>query len=101
MSVARRRRPTPPGYYIRQDILENFRLTQGELADLLKTDRIAINQLVKGGRSVSADMALRLSKLTGTTPQFWLCLQQNVDLWDAEEKDGEKEASILDSIKPL
>ncbi|MEM7114085.1 MAG: HigA family addiction module antitoxin [Chloroflexota bacterium] len=76
-------RPTHPGEFVREDILEEFSLTQAELAEKLGVSRRTINQLVNEKRGVSADMALRLGQLTQTTPQLWLNLQMAVDLWDA------------------
>jgi addiction module HigA family antidote len=76
-------RPTPPGDFIKEDILEEFGLTQRELAEKLGVSRLTINQLVNGKRTITADMALRLGKFTKTSPQMWLNLQNMVDLWDA------------------
>ena len=76
-------RPRPPGEFVRKDILEEFGLTQQQLADRLRVHRRTINELVKGKRGISADMALRLGKFTNTTPQMWLNLQNALDLWDA------------------
>lgn len=76
-------RPTHPGEFIREDILTEFGLTQGQLAEHLGVSRRTINQLVNEKRGISADMALRLAKFTNTSPQLWLNLQQAVDLWDA------------------
>lgn len=76
-------RPTHPGIFIREDILNEFALTQEELAHRLGVSRRSINQLVNGKRGITADMALRLGKFTNTSPQLWLNLQASVDLWDA------------------
>jgi addiction module HigA family antidote len=58
---------------------------------------IPINEILGEKRSVSADMAYLLARLFDTTPEFWLGLQQDVDLWNAR-KAGEGEYS---KIKPL
>ena len=76
-------RPTHPGEFIKEDILEEFGITQTELAERLSVSRRTINQLVNEQRGVSADMAIRLGRLTNTTPQLWLNLQTAVNLWDA------------------
>ncbi|MCB8983303.1 MAG: HigA family addiction module antidote protein [Ardenticatenaceae bacterium] len=78
-------RPTHPGEFIREDILVELNLTQGELAEKLGVSRRSINQLVNEKRSITADMALRLGKFTNTSPQMWLNLQTAVDLWDASQ----------------
>lgn len=63
-------RPIHPGEFIKTDILEEFGLTQQQLADKLKVHRRTINELVRGKRGISADMALRLGKFTDTSPQM-------------------------------
>ena len=73
-------RPTHPGIFVREDILEEFGLSQEMLAQRLGVSRRSINQLVNGRRSITADMALRLGQFTRTSPQLWLNLQAAVDL---------------------
>jgi addiction module HigA family antidote len=73
--------PTPISVFIREDVLAAYGLTQEELAERLRVSRLTINQLVNDRRAITAEMALRLAKLTGTTAAFWLNLQQKVDLW--------------------
>lgn len=91
-------RPIHPGEFIREDILEEFGLTQTELALKLGVSRRTINQLVNEQRGVSADMALRLGKLTGTTAQLWLNLQMAIDLWDAAHASSRMS---FETIEPL
>jgi antitoxin HigA-1 len=81
--VLPRNRPIPPGEFIKHDILEEFDLTQEQLALKLGVHRRTINQLVNDKRRITADMALRLGKFTRTSPEMWLNLQNAVDLWDA------------------
>ncbi len=89
-------RPIHPGEFIKTGILEEFGLTQQQLADKLKVHRRTINELVRGKRGISADMALRLGKFTNTSPQMWLNLQNALDLWDAYHQAGE--SRDIDSI---
>jgi addiction module HigA family antidote len=91
------RAPTPPSVFVREDILEAFKLTQDELAQRLGVSRLTVNQLVNNRRAITAEMALRLSRLTGTTAEFWMNLQQKVDLWEANQKIS----GDLDAIQPL
>src|SRR5258706_8969265 len=77
--------PTHPGELLRDEIMPAIGATQGKLAALLGVSRRTVNEVVKERRSVSADMAHRLAKLLNTTPEFWLGLQQDVDLWEAAE----------------
>ena len=89
-------RPTHPGIFVREDILEEFDLTQESLAQRLGVSRRSINQLVNRKRGVTVDMALRLGKFTNTSPQLWLNLQAAVDLWDARNT-----AVSLESIESI
>lgn len=91
-------RPTHPGEFIREDILEEFGLTQGELAQRLGVSRRTINQIVNERRGISADMALRLGKFTNTTPQMWLNLQMAVDLWDAADASPKQSIKNIEPI---
>lgn len=86
-----KKRPTPIGEFIQEDILAEFNISQGDLAKALKVSRKTINDLVNNKRSLSADMALRLGKFTKTSPQLWLGLQQDLDLWDALHSKKSKE----------
>ena len=78
--------PTHPGELLRDEIMPAARLTQERLAMLLGVSRRTVNEIVTEKRSVSADMAHRLARLFNTTPDFWLGLQQDVDLWQAAQK---------------
>jgi addiction module HigA family antidote len=53
------------------------------LAEALGVSRQSINELLRERRALSPEMALRLARLFGNTPQFWLNAQQAVDLWTA------------------
>lgn len=83
-------RPTSPGDVLRNRILPNSNLTQDRLAEALDVSRFSVNQIVNGKRNVTAEMAMRLAQVTNTTAQFWLALQQKIDLYEAELKVGEK-----------
>jgi addiction module HigA family antidote len=101
MSVDRRpleRRPTPPGRFIQNDILEEYGLTQDQLAQRLRVSRLTINELVNGKRVLTASMALRLSQLTGQSMEYWLNLQQAVDIWDARTA---ADSEAMNEIEPL
>ncbi len=92
-----RRRPTHPGEMLREDFLPDYELTVSGLAQALGVSRQTINDLVREKRSLSPEMAVRLSRFFGNTPQFWLNAQNAVDLWDAK-RSLEKE---LARIKPI
>jgi len=77
------RRPTHPGEMLREDFLRDYGLTVASLAEALGVSRQTINELLRERRALSLEMALRLSRLFGNTPEFWLNAQRAVDLWDA------------------
>jgi addiction module HigA family antidote len=75
--------PLSPGEVLRDRILKGCGLTQDELAAAMGVSRFSVNQIVNGRRAVTAEMALRLSHVTSTTPDLWLNLQRDVDLYEA------------------
>jgi addiction module HigA family antidote len=90
-------RPTHPGELLREELMPAIGWTQEALAGRLGVSRRTINGILREKRPVSADMAHRLARLFDTTPEFWLGLQQAVDLWNARQAaDGE-----YLKIKPL
>jgi addiction module HigA family antidote len=91
--LPKNRRPVHPGEIIRDEYLEPLSMTQQQLADALGVTRVRINEIVLGKRSITPDTAFRLSKYFNTTPDFWLNLQSNVDMWDTlqlHQKDYDK-----------
>ena len=70
---------------LQEDFLPDFKLTVAGLADAVGVSRQSINELLRGRRAVSPEMALRLARLFGNSPEFWLNAQRAVDLWDAAQ----------------
>ena len=85
----RKRAPNHPGGIISRQYLEPLGLTVSELAKTLGVSRKTVSKIINERGSVSADMALRLSKAFNTTPQLWLNLQQNYDLWHAAQDSNQ------------
>ena len=79
------RRPTSPGEIIRYDYMEPLELTGIALAERLGVSRKHISGILNGHTRVTVDMALRLSRAFSTTPERWLNLQRNLDLWNARQ----------------
>ncbi len=80
--LPKNRRPTHPGEILRFEFLESLSLTQQQLADAICVTRVRINEIILGKRSITPDTAFRLAKFFDTTPEFWVGLQNNVDMWD-------------------
>ena len=79
-----KRKPTHPGELLRLDVLPALEMTQTELARRLGVSRLSVSELLLGKRALSADMAIRIGRLTSTTPESWLRMQQALDLWELE-----------------
>jgi antitoxin HigA-1 len=101
MSIQNKRRrtirPTHPGVMLREDFLSEYSLSVSGFAKALKVSRQTVNELLRERRAVSPEMALRLSRLFGNSPEFWLNAQRAVDLWEAERSIKGK----IDHISPL
>ena len=89
--------PTHPGEMLREDFMSDYNLTTTGLAKKLGVSRQTVNELLLERRAVSPVMALRLSRLFGNTPEFWLNAQRAVDLWNAERENKQE----IEKITPL
>ena len=101
MSIRRKRgikrRPTHPGEMLREDFMPDYGLTVATLAESVGVSRQSINELLRERRALSPEMAIRLGRLFGNSPEFWLSAQRAVDLWDA----AQAVKSEVSRIKPL
>lgn len=93
----RKIRPTHPGAMLREDFLPDYELTVSSFAKAIGVSRQTVNELLRERRAVSPEMALRLARLFGNSPEFWLNAQRAVDLWDAAKAAKDK----IDRITPL
>jgi addiction module HigA family antidote len=96
-TIGMKRRPTHPGEMLREDFLPDYGLTVSNLAEAIGVSRQSINELLRERRRVSPEMALRLARLFGNSPEFWLNAQRAVDLWDA----GQAIKKEIARIQPL
>jgi addiction module HigA family antidote len=90
------RRPTHPGNIIKEDYLLPLSITIKDMADTLGISRKTLSKIINERGAITPDMALRLSRAFDTTPDFWLNLQKNYDLWHAE-----KESQEWKKVKPF
>ena len=93
----RKIQPTHPGEMLREDFMPDFGLTTTTLAKTLWVSRQTVNELLHERRAITPAMALRLSRLFGNTPEFWLNAQRAVDLW----KTRNIYKNELERIRPL
>jgi len=92
--MPRKRKPTHPGAILREDVLPALGLTQGDLAMRLGVSRRTVSEIVHERRPVTPDMALRLARLLGGTPESWLNMQRALDLWELERERVDAYARI-------
>ena len=97
MNVSNGMRPIHPGEILK-DELDERGLSANALSKALGVPANRITAILRGQRSVTADTALRLARVFGTTPQFWLNMQQSYELRRAEIEAGRE---IAKSVRPL
>lgn len=99
--IERTRKPVHPGGIILRECIEPLNLSVTAFAEQLGVSRKTLSKIVNERGAVTPDMALRLSRRLGTTPQIWMNLQGRHDLWVAEhETDGWKAAVPKDKATP-
>ena len=79
-----KRKPTHPGELLREDVLPALKMSQSERARRLGVSRLSVSELLLEKRAMSPDMAVRIGRLTQTTPDSWLHMQTAIDLWELE-----------------
>lgn len=77
--------PPHPGEFIREVYLEPNGITGRQLAAKLGVSPSTLNRVLQGTSGISPEMALRLSKALGRSPESWLAMQDNHDLWQARQ----------------
>ncbi len=87
--------PPHPGEFIKEVYLEPLSVSPRSVALKLKVSPSTFSRLIKGQSAISPGMALRLSICLGRTPESWLLMQDNYDLWQA------KRSVDLSGIEPL
>lgn len=85
----RKRMPTHPGGILKRQYMEPLGLTVSDLAAKLGVSRKTVSKILNEGGDITPDMALRLSMAFRTTPELWINLQRNYDLWEAAHKSND------------
>jgi addiction module HigA family antidote len=91
-------RPVHPGEILREEFMVPLKLNAHKLAMALHVPAPGVYEIVKEERSVSTEMALRLARFFGTTPEFWVNLQAHFDLEIARDKDQRK---VNQEVRPI
>lgn len=77
--------PMHPGVFIKRVYLEPHDIGSNELARQLKVSAGLVSRLINEKTGVSSEMALKLSKVLGRSPESWMLMQDNYDLWQAKK----------------
>lgn len=83
--------PPHPGAFIQNVYMEPNAISGRELADRLGVAASTLNRILNETSGISPEMALRLSKVLGRSPESWLMMQDHYDLWDAKQRVDLKE----------
>ncbi|MCH2533124.1 MAG: HigA family addiction module antitoxin [Bdellovibrionales bacterium] len=88
--LPKNRKPTHPGEMLLEEFLKPLNLTQQSFAKHMGWTYAKVNEIVNGKRGVSPEVALSLADAFSNTPQFWMNLQSQHDLWVALQEHKEK-----------
>jgi addiction module HigA family antidote len=88
--------PPHPGEFIREVYIDPFDISVRKVAENLRVSASTLTRLLNGESNVSPEMALRLSKALGRSPESWLLMQDQYDLWHARKRVNLKEVRKLD-----
>ena len=78
--------PPHPGEFIKETYIDPFEISQNELSDRLNVARSTFSRLIRGEYRVSPEMACRLAKVIGRSPESWLTMQSDHDLFEAKKE---------------
>jgi len=98
MRIPTNRLPIHPGEILMEEFMKPYGMTQTEIARRIGVSRKHISEVVNGRKGISTDMALRLSRLFGTSPELWLNGQMAWDVWHAMREEN---AYKLQAIEPV
>ena len=87
--------PCHPGEILREETLPSLDLTVTDFAKVLGTSRQAVSEIINEKRGISPQMALRLSKALGTSPDLWLKMQLAYDLWRVRQSVNLDEVQVI------
>ncbi|MDA3861219.1 MAG: HigA family addiction module antitoxin [Melioribacteraceae bacterium] len=77
--------PPHPGEFIKEVYLDTLEISYRKIAELLNVAPSTFNRLINGQSSISSEMALRLSKTLGRSPESWLIMQNKYNLWHTKK----------------
>ncbi|OQW98608.1 MAG: addiction module antidote protein, HigA family [Desulfobacteraceae bacterium A6] len=92
----RKSSPSHPGFILKIHYLEPLEISVTDFAKELRLSRKTVSKILNERGAVTTDVALRLSRAFDTTPELWLNLQRNYDLWHTAHETTDWQA-----IKPI
>ena len=95
-----KRTPVHPGEILKEDVLNSLGLSVSEAARRLGVSRQQLHRILSCTHPITVEMALRIGKLAGNGPGLWLRMQQNHDLWHAEQALS-KELKTIETAQRL
>jgi addiction module HigA family antidote len=96
--MEQKKQPQHPGKVLQKEYLEPLGISRNRLAMALHVPPPRLNDIVLGRRGITADTALRLAKGLGTSPQFWMTLQMDYELAQAQEELGDR---LEQEVRPI
>jgi addiction module HigA family antidote len=93
-----RHAPIHPGEILKEEFMLPLALSANRLASSLKVPANRISAIIAQKRSITADTALRLGKVFGTTPEFWMNLQSRFDLETARDTLSESDLEDIERL---
>jgi addiction module HigA family antidote len=88
--------PPHPGELIKDAYIDELGVSERDIAKKLHVAPSTFNRIIQGKSAISPEMALRLSKTLGKSPEFWLGMQHQYDLWIAKQKVNLDEVETLE-----
>jgi len=88
--------PPHPGEFIREVYVAPFEISVRHVAESLGVSPSTLSRILNGKSNVTPEMALRLSKTLGRSPESWLAMQDQYDLWHARKKVNLRQVKKLD-----
>ena len=98
MRMPTNRAPIHPGEILLEEFMKPYGMTQTEIARRIGVSRKHISEIVNSRKGISTDIALRLSRLFGTSPELWLNGQIAWDVWHTMRREN---AYKLEAIEPV
>lgn len=95
--VNRKRRPPHPGETLRDDVMAEIGLEPAAVATQLGVASTTIEEIIAARQPITAELSLRLAQWLGTSPEFWLRLQEHYDLEMARMEHGDE---IRQTVSP-